>query len=324
MANISAGEWNYIGTIAVPPSTGQVRLDAASQTAATHVWINKTTAMSTDASAVLAAIVKGQDLSIYNKSDPTKGQVYTVTGNPVDGGTYFDYPVVWKSSATNGAFPAQRTIIEVVSLPLSVAVTGLALQPSSGLPTLITARGIAIAISGQSVQSSAGWTTFRGQGVTVPVSGPQPAQISAGTTTFREDQRIEIAIACLTMKVGPLDVSGQLVTHDYFHPFEGLHLTSPGLTIRQWYAGQALTGFIANSQRPAANLIGKVADYCFKVADSMIAYEAKQAAGTLTPPAGGRPNPPVAPPPSIAAPGPATVTDAQVAALRKKDAANAA
>lgn len=300
MANISAGEWNYIGTIAVPPSTGQVRLDAATQTAATHVWINKTTAMSTDASAVLATIGKGQDLSIYNKSDPTKGQVYSVTGTPIDGGTYFDYPVVWKSSAASGAFPAQRTIIEVVSLPLSVAVTGSALQASTFAPTIIQGAGISVPVIGQSAQSR------------------------VGATTFRQDQHIELIVACLKAQTSAVDVSGQLITHDYFHPFEGLHLTSPGLTIRQWYAGQALTGFIANSQRPAANLIGKVADYCFKVADSMIAYEAKQKAGELTPPAGGRPMPPVQPPPVVDTPGPATVTDAQVIALRKKDAANAA
>jgi len=82
-----------------------------------------------------------------------------------------------------------------------------------------------------------------------------------------------------------VEVKGQLVTFDYAFPFLGPNVTSPGMTIRQFYAGQALMGFIA-SQAPAANLIGKVAPYCFTVADSLLEFERKESEGIKVPIAG--------------------------------------
>ena len=140
------GEWNYIATVAAPPSTGQVRLDAASQTAATHIWFDKTTAMSGDASASLMSAKSGQDVSLANKTDPTKAQVYTLTTNPADKGSYVDYPVVWKSTGSGGAFPAQRTTMDIISVPASATVTGMSMASAVGSVTIPTTRSIAVAV----------------------------------------------------------------------------------------------------------------------------------------------------------------------------------
>ena len=69
----------------------------------------------------------------------------------------------------------------------------------------------------------------------------------------------------LKAHVGTIDITGQLVTREFAYPFEGRNYTSPGMTIRQWYAGMALQGFISKSV--AANLIGTLPVYCFKLAD---------------------------------------------------------
>lgn len=53
----------------------------------------------------------------------------------------------------------------------------------------------------------------------------------------------------------------------------GLH-PAPGMSLRDWFAGQALAGWIANTQsdhRPAV-----VAHYCYAIADAMLAERAKE------------------------------------------------
>jgi hypothetical protein len=219
-----AGEWQFINTITAPPASGQMRLNHATQTSATKMWVSKTPATSGDASAALAAILKGMEVTIKNKADPTKTQVYTVSNTPVDATGYFEYPVVWTRG--NGPIPEQRTLISAVTVTASVAVE---VAPMKALK------------------------------------------------------------ACTPVHT---DVSGQLITFDFAYPFEGLHLMSPGMTLRQYYAAQAMLGFIAGSNVPASNLVGKVAAFAFTAADSMIAFEAKERAGYLMPVAGSDRNAP--------------------------------
>ena len=46
-----------------------------------------------------------------------------------------------------------------------------------------------------------------------------------------------------------------------------------GLSKREWFAGQALAGFLADRQRSITDAIG-VAESCFEYADAMIAAAA--------------------------------------------------
>jgi hypothetical protein len=89
------GEWQFFGTTTPPPANGQVRLNTASQTAATRMYVSKTTATSVDASAYLTGIIAGQELYLQDKDNFTKWQIYKVTEPPVNGTNYVDYPVVW-------------------------------------------------------------------------------------------------------------------------------------------------------------------------------------------------------------------------------------
>jgi hypothetical protein len=95
----------------------------------------------------------------------------------------------------------------------------------------------------------------------------------------------------LSIVSGHVTISGQLVTFDYAYPFQGKIYTSPGLTKRQYYAAMAMQGFVA-SNAVVANLIGKISDYSFKLADSMIAAEKQQEEGVTPPIAGQAKTPP--------------------------------
>jgi hypothetical protein len=108
---------------------------------------------------------------------------------------------------------------------------------------------------------------------------------------------IEVGGFRLEAKTSAATVTGKLVTREFAYPFQGEHYISPGMTLRQYYVGQAITGFLA-SGGPIGNLIGKGAAYCFQVADSMIEYEAKQ----VGPPIFNLPPVPVASPPQAAPP----------------------
>jgi hypothetical protein len=185
----------------------------------------------------------GQDVSLANKSDPTKAQVYTLTGNPVDAGTYVDYPVVWKSTGSGGAFPAQRTTVDVISTNVTAPVTGMKLTTAIG-----------------------NVTADPKQSVTVIATAP---------------------VLMMKIHMGETEIAGQQIIFDYAYPFLGKDYTNPGLTIRQWYATHAMTGFIAASNTNAANLIGRLAVYAFQVADSMIAFEEKERQGYTIPVVGG-------------------------------------
>ena len=57
---------------------------------------------------------------------------------------------------------------------------------------------------------------------------------------------------------------------------------SPGMTLRQYYAAQAMMGFISATP-PAGNLVGRLSEFAFTVADSMIAYEVREAEGYRPP-----------------------------------------
>ena len=50
---------------------------------------------------------------------------------------------------------------------------------------------------------------------------------------------------------------------------------SPGMTLRDWFAGQALAGMIAWGGRYAKGMEGKGAEECYKQADAMLTEREK-------------------------------------------------
>lgn len=52
----------------------------------------------------------------------------------------------------------------------------------------------------------------------------------------------------------------------------------PGMTLRQWYAGKAMQGFVMSMKNDDKYEAENIAIASFLVADAMIAHEAKEAA----------------------------------------------
>jgi hypothetical protein len=284
------GEWTWVNTTAPPPANAQIRLNTGGQTSVTAIFVSNITFYGIDASAWLMEMTTGYVIRLEDKSNSLKWQSYTITSNPIAQSGYVELKTSWLAGGQNLSSPSQ-TMLSVVSSV--VRPTGNAATASVGTANAVIVYPIY---------------------VTAPA-----AQSAVGTVAVKTSVMVNVVGLCLRAHVGPVSVTGQLVTFDYAYPFQGIHYTSPGMTIRQYYVGQAITGFLA-SGGPISNLIGKGAELCFKVADSMIEYEAKMAGPpriVSTPPV---PAPPtgIAAPPGQARP---TVPEEEVLAMQALEAA---
>jgi hypothetical protein len=105
---------NYLfnATTTTPPAAGTIRLNNATQTAATIIWFNYTT---NDAVAVnlktyfLQRIKIGDTFYIQDKDDISKWQLYKINAAFTDSGTYASVPVTW--IAGGSALSAARVVI---------------------------------------------------------------------------------------------------------------------------------------------------------------------------------------------------------------------
>ena len=58
-------------------------------------------------------------------------------------------------------------------------------------------------------------------------------------------------------------------------PADACHPSSvPGMSLRDWFAGRALAGFMANTRRPMT-IAADDATWCYTIADAMLAERAK-------------------------------------------------
>lgn len=156
--------------------------------------------------------------------------------------------------------------------------------------------------------------------VQVPVTSPALAASagSVGVSTPVPIKNVTVAVQGLVLRAesgAPTIISGNYLP-GYAFPGDTPAGFSHGMTMRQYYAGQAIVGFIAASNVPATNLVGRLADFCFTLADSMIAYEQREAAGYVRPIVGSDRNQRIAPV-SGAAPKP-SVTGARTMASAEK------
>lgn len=67
---------------------------------------------------------------------------------------------------------------------------------------------------------------------------------------------------------------GPAFPHDNQVCGNGHRMARPGMTLRQWYAGQALAGIMADSQY--AGTSADFAECAFRFADAMLAHEAAE------------------------------------------------
>src|SRR5215471_9025175 len=88
-------DYTFVTTITAPPASGSVRLNNATPSAATLMWVAYITGPNNDATVALQAVLSGDDLYLQDQSNSANKYKYHVTGTPVDRGTYIEYPVSW-------------------------------------------------------------------------------------------------------------------------------------------------------------------------------------------------------------------------------------
>lgn len=103
-------EYIYNSTAAAPPASTQVRMDSATQSAATKLWFNVSDADSLNQSNFLRQINVGMTIFLQDKANATRAQTYLATGPAVDLGTYFEVAVQFVSGLT-AMTTAQRVVV---------------------------------------------------------------------------------------------------------------------------------------------------------------------------------------------------------------------
>jgi len=87
-----------------PPIGNQLRINNASQTLATTLWVADTSVDGLDVSVGLARVVAGSQIYIQDFDDASKWVMYSVTADAVDSGGYFTYAVVYHSGPADVPF----------------------------------------------------------------------------------------------------------------------------------------------------------------------------------------------------------------------------
>lgn|SRR5262245_9370564 len=93
--------YDYSTALTAPPTSNQIRFNAAHPyTAVTKVWLTTRTTNGVDAYWTLMLVKSGTAVVVQDKGDHTLFGRFTVTGAPIDQGTYVEVPVSW---VANGA-----------------------------------------------------------------------------------------------------------------------------------------------------------------------------------------------------------------------------
>jgi hypothetical protein len=87
-----------------PVIGSQVRINNASQTAATKLWVSETSVDGMDVTVGLARIVAGTQVYFQDFDDASHWVKYNVTANAVDKGTYWELTVTYHSGPANVPF----------------------------------------------------------------------------------------------------------------------------------------------------------------------------------------------------------------------------
>jgi hypothetical protein len=112
---LSTAEYTYSTTPGVPPSTGQLRTNnPVPQTGITQFYLSYINANTVDIRNALRLIKAPNTVLVQDKTNAVNHHYFEVTGDAVDGGTYFTIPVVWTSGGPN--FTPGRVIFAVFGL----------------------------------------------------------------------------------------------------------------------------------------------------------------------------------------------------------------
>ena len=185
------GEWTFNSTTTAPPSSGQVRLNNATQNSATHVYISGTTVTGVDATKILKYSLKsGSTIVLQDKDNSANYKVYQLSADAVVASGYADCTVTFVEGGSS--LPAgQRAMIGIISAgggggavssvfgrtgAVIAATNDYTFAQIGSKPTTLSGYGITDTIT----------NTFNGRsGTVVPTTGDYTfAQIGSKPTTL--------------------------------------------------------------------------------------------------------------------------------------------
>lgn len=126
--------WSWTTNTASAASSGQVGVNAAGWAAVTQININEQTKDGRNVSVLaFPRFAIGDTLYLQHKTDPTRNAYYTISGAPVDNGTWWSIPVNFSSG--NGTVPGGTTDTNV-----TLFKAGASTVPVQDEGTTLTAR----------------------------------------------------------------------------------------------------------------------------------------------------------------------------------------
>lgn len=107
-----AAEYVFNTNTSAPPSSGQIRLNNATQSSATIIWVHNVTNGGVDLKRALETTPIGAKLVIQDQDDSSKYANYQVAGALIDGGTYWEIPITFLVGGSALA-NQQRTMLSI-------------------------------------------------------------------------------------------------------------------------------------------------------------------------------------------------------------------
>ena len=109
-------EYTYSDAGATPPNDGQLRMNNADQTLASLLYASNTTAPGVDVTNGINLVHVGNQIYVQDKEDASRYQVYDVTGDAINHGTWTEVPVAWtKGGMALLSSPSRRIDFAIVS-----------------------------------------------------------------------------------------------------------------------------------------------------------------------------------------------------------------
>jgi hypothetical protein len=141
IGGISPTEYNYNASAFVPPpTTNNLRLNNATQTAATAMYIHHTNAMNVDVANALKMLRAGNTLLLQDKTNAANYQYYTISAAVTDFATYTTVPITWSSGGAS--VTAGRVMLAAFGIGAEDEVVGGKITISSTAPSSPTVNDV--------------------------------------------------------------------------------------------------------------------------------------------------------------------------------------
>ena len=98
-----------------PPTGTQLRLNNATQSSATKLWVMDASVDGLDVTVGLARIMIGHQIYLQDYDDATKWIKFTVTADAIDKGNYFEVGIAHHSGASASPLPVQKIEFQAIA-----------------------------------------------------------------------------------------------------------------------------------------------------------------------------------------------------------------